>query len=194
MSGCANDCVAAIARADCSIIGTWRDTIIIDPEEVKKYAASGMNIQRVVCDKCPPRALEYDAEKQELTVSPEDCTRCMHCINMMPRAIQPGKERGATILLGGKATIVKSAFMSWVIVPFMKMEPPYDEFKDLIRRIWDWWDENGKTRERIGELIYRVGMTTFLKEVGLPAAPQMVFRPRANPYVFWQPEDFAEHK
>jgi len=39
-----------------------------------------------------------------------------------------------------------------------------------------------------------VGMTTFLKEVGLPAAPQMVFRPRANPYVFWQPEDFAEHK
>lgn len=194
MSGCANDCVAAIARADCSIIGTWRDTIIIDPEEVKKYAASGMNIQRMVCDKCPPRALEYDAEKQELTVNPEDCTRCMHCINMMPRAIQPGKERGATILLGGKATIVKSAFMSWVIVPFMKMEPPYDEFKDLIRRIWDWWDENGKTRERIGELIYRVGMTTFLKEVGLPAAPQMVFRPRANPYVFWQPEDFAEHK
>ena len=194
MSGCANDCVAAIARADCSVIGTWRDTISIDQEEVKKYAESGMNIQRVVCDKCPPRALEYDAEKQELTVIPEDCTRCMHCINMMPKAIQPGKEKGATILLGGKSTIVKSAFMSWVIVPFMKMEPPYDEFKDLIRRIWDWWDENGKTRERLGELVYRVGMTRFLKEVGLPAVPQMVFRPRANPYVFWQPEDFEAHK
>jgi sulfite reductase alpha subunit len=108
---------------------------------------------------------------------------------MMPKAIQPGKEKGPTILLGGKSTIVKSAFMSWVIVPFMKMEPPYDEFKDLIRRIWDWWDENGKTRERLGELVYRVGMTRFLKEVGLPAVPQMVFRPRANPYVFWQPED-----
>jgi len=194
MSGCANDCVAAIARADCSVIGTWRDTIIIDQEEVKKYAESGLNIQRVVCDKCPPRALEYDAEKQELTVIPEDCTRCMHCINMMPKAIQPGKERGASILLGGKSTIVKSAFMSWVIVPFMKMEAPYDEFKDLIRRIWDWWDENGKSRERLGELVYRVGMTKFLKEVGLPAVPQMVFRPRANPYVFWQPEDFEEHK
>jgi sulfite reductase alpha subunit len=71
MSGCANDCVAAIARADCSVIGTWRDTISIDQEEVKKYAESGMNIQRVVCDKCPPRALEYDAEKQELTVIPK---------------------------------------------------------------------------------------------------------------------------
>jgi sulfite reductase alpha subunit len=192
MSGCANDCVAAIARADCSVIGTWRDTIIIDQDEVKAYAESGLNIQRAVCDKCPTRALEFDAERKELSVIPEDCSRCMHCINVMPKAIQPGKERGATILLGGKSTIVKSAFMSWVIVPFMKMEPPYTEFKDLINRIWDWWDENGKTRERLGELIYRVGMGTFLREVGLPPVPQMVFRPRANPYVFWQEEDFEK--
>jgi sulfite reductase alpha subunit len=192
MSGCANDCVAAIARADCSVIGTWRDTIIIDQDEVKAYAESGLNIQRAVCDKCPTRALEFDAESKELSVIPEDCSRCMHCINVMPKAIQPGKERGATILLGGKSTIVKSAFMSWVIVPFMKMEPPYTEFKDLINRIWDWWDENGKTRERLGELIYRVGMGTFLREVGLPPVPQMVFRPRANPYVFWQEEDFEK--
>ncbi len=192
MSGCANDCVAAIARADCSVIGTWRDTIIIDQDEVKAYAESGLNIQRAVCDKCPTRALEFDAERKVLSVIPEDCSRCMHCINVMPKAIQPGKERGATILLGGKSTIVKSAFMSGVIVPFMKMEPPYTEFKDLINRIWDWWDENGKTRERLGELIYRVGMGTFLREVGLPPVPQMVFRPRANPYVFWQEEDFEK--
>lgn len=186
MSGCANDCVAAIARADCSVIGTWRDTIIIDQEKVQAYAEGGMDIQRMVCDKCPTRALAFNHETRELIVVPEDCSRCMHCINVMPKAIRPGKEKGATILLGGKSTIVKSAFLSWVIVPFMKMEPPYEEFKDLMRRIWDWWDENGKSRERIGELIYRVGMGQFLRDVGLPPAPQMVFRPRANPYVFWQ--------
>ena len=192
MSGCPNDCVAAIARADCAVIGTWRDTIIIDQEEVKAYAESGMNIQREVCDKCPTRALEFNAETKELTVIPEDCSHCMHCINVMPKAIRPGKDRGATILVGGKSTIVKSAFMSWVIVPFMKMEPPYTEFKDLIRRIWEWWDENAKTRERLGELIYRVGMGTFLREVGLPAVPQMIFRPRANPYVFWQEDEIKK--
>ncbi|MGD9338406.1 MAG: sulfite reductase, dissimilatory-type subunit alpha, partial [Syntrophobacterales bacterium] len=38
-SGCPNDCVAAIARADCSIIGTWRDNIRIDQEAVRAYAA-----------------------------------------------------------------------------------------------------------------------------------------------------------
>jgi sulfite reductase alpha subunit len=194
MSGCANDCVASIARADCSIIGTWRDDIIIDQEEVKAYAESGLNIQRAVCDKCPTRCMEFDAETKELTIHNEECSRCMHCINVMPKALQPGNDRGATILLGGKSTINKSAFMSWVIVPFMKMEPPYEEFKDLVDRIWEFWDEHGKTRERLGELIYRVGMTKFLKEVGLPPVPQMVFRPRANPYVFWQPEDFEEQK
>jgi len=191
-SGCANDCTASIARSDCSIIGTWRDTLQIDQEEVKAYVAQGMDVQDEVCDRCPTRALKFDHEKKELRVIPEDCSRCMHCINKMPKAIRPGKERGATILLGGKSTIVQSAFMAWVIVPFMKMEDDYQELKDLLRRIWDWWDENGKTRERIGETIYRLGMGKFLREVGLPAVPQMVFRPRANPYVFWQKDEIVK--
>lgn len=193
-SGCANDCTASIARSDCSVIGTWRDTIRIDQEAVRQYAAAGLDIQAVVCDKCPTRAIKFNPESKELSVIAEDCSRCMHCINMMPKAIRTGMEKGATILLGGKSTIVQSAFMSWVIVPFMKMESEddYAEFKDLLGRIWEWWDENGKTRERIGETIYRLGMGRFLREVGLPPVPQMVFRPRANPYVFWQKDEIIE--
>jgi sulfite reductase alpha subunit len=191
MSGCANDCVAAIARADCSVIGTWRDTITIDQDEVKKYIEAGMDIQMEVCHKCPTHCLHFDATTQELTVEGADCSRCMHCVNVMHKAIKQGTEKGATVLIGAKSTIVKSAFMSWVIVPFMKMEAPYTEFKDLLNRIWEWWDENGKTRERVGELIYRLGMGEFLRGVGLPPTPQMVFRPRANPYVFWQKDEIV---
>jgi sulfite reductase alpha subunit len=109
----------------------------------------------------------------------------MHCINELPKALRPGVDRGATIMIGGKAPILKSAFLSWVLVPFVKVEPPYTEIKDLLARLWDWWDENGRTRERIGELIDRTGMGNFLKAVGLPPVPQMVMRPRANPYFFW---------
>ncbi|MEG0791017.1 MAG: dissimilatory-type sulfite reductase subunit alpha [Gordonibacter sp.] len=191
MSGCANDCVAAAARADISVIGTWRDSVTIDQDEVKKYAEGGMNIREEVVAKCPPQCLSYDEATGELTVNGEECTRCMHCVNLMGKAVHQGKEKGATILVGAKSTIVKSAFMSWVLVPFMKMDAPYEEFKDLCNRIWDWWDENGKTRERLGETIYRVGMGEFLRGVGLPAVPQMVYRPRANPYVFW-PKDEIE--
>ncbi len=71
----------------------------------------------------------------------------------------------------------------------MKMEPPYDELKDLLGRIWEWWDENGKSRERVGELIDRLGMSRFLKAIGLPPTPQMVTRPRANPYYFWSADE-----
>ena len=37
ISGCPNDCVAAIARADLTIIGTWRDSLKIDQKAVREY-------------------------------------------------------------------------------------------------------------------------------------------------------------
>jgi sulfite reductase alpha subunit len=72
------------------------------------------------------------------------------------------------------------------------LEPPYEELKDLISKVQEWWDENGKMRERLGELINRLGMRTFLKAIGLKASPQMVKTPRTNPYVFFWPEDIQK--
>ncbi len=190
MSACPNDCVASIARSDLAVIGTWKGDIPIDQKEVAAYAAAGLDIQREVCNLCPTRCMVYNGK--ELKIYDEDCTRCMHCINLMPKALRPGDQRGATILIGGKAPIVEGALLSWVIVPFMELKPPYKELKDLIVKITDWWSETGKSRERVGELIKRVGMRVFLKEVGLPAVPQMVKAPRTNPYVFFWPEDIKK--
>ncbi|MDA8219718.1 MAG: dissimilatory-type sulfite reductase subunit alpha [Dehalococcoidales bacterium] len=189
VSGCANDCVAAIARSDMPVIGTWRDTMRIDQDAVRDYVNNGFDIQSLVVEKCPTNALAWDAKNKELKLDGEECVRCMHCINMMPKALRPGVEKGATILIGGKAPIVKGAYLSWVLVPFMKMEPPYTEFKELLYKIWDWWDENAKVRERVGELIDRMGMRTFLKAVDLPPIPQMVMAPRSNPYYFWDADE-----
>ncbi len=189
ISGCPNDCVAAVPRSDIAVIGTWRDTIRIDPAEVAAYAGDGIDIQAEVVNMCPTRAIHWEAESKTLTIDDAECNRCMHCINILPKALRPGVEKGATILVGGKAPIVHGALLSWVIVPFMKMEPPYTEFKDLISRIWEWWDENGKMRERLGELINRLGMRAFLKAMDLPPTPQMIRAPRANPYYFWDPEE-----
>ncbi|MEW5827265.1 MAG: dissimilatory-type sulfite reductase subunit alpha [Chloroflexota bacterium] len=189
ISGCPNDCVASVARSDFSVIGTWRDSIRVDDAEVANYANEGMDIQSEVVDLCPTKCMAWDAGAKKLSIDNGECNRCMHCINLMPKALRPGKEKGATILVGGKAPIVRGALLSWVIVPFMKMEPPYTEFKELVRKIWEWWDENGKMRERLGELINRLGMRAFLKAVGLPPVPQMIRAPRANPYYFWEPEE-----
>jgi sulfite reductase alpha subunit len=191
-SACANDCVASIARADLSIIGTWKGKIQIDPKEVKACAKSGLNIQEEVVGLCPTQCMKWDEKAQTLTIEDADCNRCMHCINLMPKALRQGKEKGATLLIGGKAPILQGALLSTVIVPFMKMEPPYNELKELISKIQDWWDENAKSRERIGELINRVGMRTFLKVIGLKPVPQMVKNPRSNPYVFFWPEEIKK--
>jgi dissimilatory sulfite reductase alpha subunit len=184
ISGCPNDCVASIARADFTVIGTWRDSLRIDQDAVRNYVNNGFDVQNLIVRKCPTEALEWDDQKKELRLIADDCVRCMHCINKMTKAIRPGLDRGATILIGGKAPIIKGAYLSWVVIPFMKMEKPYTEAKDLLRNIWEWWDENGRTRERLAELIERMGLKTFLKDLGLPALPQMVYRPRSNPYVF----------
>ncbi len=187
ISGCPNDCVAAIARSDFAIIGTWRDDIRIDQEAVREYVKNGLDIQDLVIDRCPTGCISWDGN--ELTIDNKECTRCMHCINKMPKALRPGEDKGASILIGGKATILQSAFLGWVIVPFVKVEEPYEEIKDLLEKIWEWWDEHGKVRERIGETICRLGMRNFLRAVELEPIPQMVFRPRANPYFFWWPEE-----
>lgn len=192
VSACANDCVAAIARADMSVIGTWKGKIQIDQKEVQNYSASGLNIREEITDLCPTKCMSWDEKAKSLTINDADCTRCMHCINMMPKALRQGAEKGATLLVGAKAPILEGAQLSSVIVPFMKMEPPYKEFKDLVEKIMDWWDENAKSRERLGELINRLGMRVFLKAVGIKAIPQMVSAPRANPYVFFWPEDLQK--
>ncbi|HPO07126.1 MAG TPA: dissimilatory-type sulfite reductase subunit alpha [bacterium] len=188
-AGCPNDCVASIARADLSIIGTWRDEIQIDKDALAEYARKGVDIQSDVVNLCPGKCIRWDG--RELDIDNSACVHCMHCINVLPKALAPGKDRGACILLGSKAPIVEGALLSSVIVPFMKIEPPYKDLKDLVEKIWDVWCEDGKSRERIGEFIQRVGMGNFLEAIEVEPSPYMVAHPRENPYVFYE-EYFEE--
>ena len=202
ISGCPNDCVAAIARCDCSIIGTWRDRIRIDQAAVRAYIHGELkpnagahadrnwgkfDIQKEVIDLCPAQCMWLEGDT--LRIDDSECVRCMHCINVMPEALRPGVDTGATILVGAKAPILEGAQLSTLVIPFIKMEPPYDEFKDFVDKVWEWWMEEGKNRERLGELIQRKSLQEFLRVTDLKPIPQMVKEPRSNPYVFWSAEE-----
>ncbi len=200
--GCPNCCVASIARADMSYIGTWRDDIPVDQEAVQAYiggeipsnggAHSGrdwgpFDIQKEVIDLCPTKCMWMEDNK--LMIDNKECNRCMHCINVMPRALRIGNDRGLSILVGAKAPILDGAQMGSMLVPFIKAEEPYDEIKEVIEGIWDWWMEEGKNRERLGELMKRQGFQKLLEATGLDPDPRMVQEPRSNPYIFWKEDE-----
>jgi sulfite reductase alpha subunit len=200
--GCPNCCVASLARSDLAFIGTWRDDIRIDQAAVKAYAGGELapnggahagrdwgafDIQKEVVDICPTECMAWDGSK--LSIDTKNCTRCMHCINTMPRALRVGQDTGVSILCGAKAPILDGAQMGSLLVPFIKCEEPYDELKEIIEGLWDWWMEEGKNRERIGELMKRQGFQKALEAIGHKAVAQHVREPRSNPYVFWKEEE-----
>jgi sulfite reductase alpha subunit len=111
----------------------------------------------------------------------------MHCLNRLPKALSPGDDKGFAICLGAKAPIVEGALFGSVIIPFMKIEDgDYEPLHDLLERIWEFWDEHGTARERIGEFIERISLATFLEGIGEEPSPKMVKAPRDNPYIFYE--------
>lgn len=202
--GCPNGCVASIARSDMSFIGTWKDDIRIDQEAVQAYiggeiAPNGgafkgrdwgaFDIQKEVIGLCPTQCMWM--EGKELKIDNKECNRCMHCINAMPRALRIGQETGLSILVGAKAPILDGQQMGSLLVPFVEVNPEddYSAVTEVIESIWDWWMEEGKNRERLGELIRRAGFQKMLEVTGIAADPRHVSEPRSNPYIFWREDE-----
>ncbi len=201
--GCPNCCVASIARSDLSFIGTWKDNIRVDDAEVQAYvdgktpanagAFAGrdwgaFDIQKEVVGLCPTGCMKYDGK---LSIDDKECTRCMHCINTMPKALKIGKQTGLSMLAGAKAPILDGAQMGTLLVPFIEVnkDDDYQAIKDVIEKVWDYWMEEGKNRERLGELMIRNGFQRLLDMCDLDPMPQMVDHPRTNPYIFWKEDE-----
>jgi sulfite reductase alpha subunit len=202
-SGCPNDCMNSIQRADMAVIGTWRDNIRTDEALARKwFAKHGMDeLVNDVVARCPTKAFQLKqikdvrkgahissvavSDTHAVEIDNKDCVRCMHCINVMTGALAPGKDKGATILMGGKRTLKIGDLMGTVVVPFMKLETDDDVEKlvDLAQRTIDFFAENALEHERTGEMIERIGLANFLEAMELDVDPNMVSSPRMNPYV-----------
>ena len=192
-SGCANDCVNAIHRADFAVIGTWRDDIKINQEKVKEHIATvgrKYTIDTVV-NMCPTRAISLH-DDDTLEIDNSSCVRCMHCINVMTKALSPGDDRGASIMIGGKRSLKIGDLMGIMIKPFIKLETEEDweELEDFAETCIEFFADNALEHERIGETIDRIGLPAFLEAVGVDPDPNMVNHPRTSCYV--RTDDFDE--
>ncbi len=202
-SGCPNDCVNSIQRADMAVIGTWRDNIRVNEARVQDYyKAHGMSdLVNDVISKCPTKAITLVSSDKvqasdttsvaalgdgnSLCIDNKNCVRCMHCLNVIPGGLLPGNDKGVTILVGGKRTLKIGDLMGTVVIPFMKLESDedFEKLNELGRTIIDFFAENALEHERTGEMIERIGLVNFLEGIGLEVDPNMINHPRTNPYV-----------
>ncbi len=201
-SGCPNDCVNAIQRSDMATIGTWRDNIRADEKLAREwYDAHGIeDTINMVVNLCPTHAIQLRkpnpaepgegitrvtlSDEHTLEIDNHNCVRCMHCLNVMPGALLPGKDKGVTVLIGGKGVLKIGATMGTVIIPFMKLESDedFEKLNDLGRSVLDFFAENALEHERTGEMIDRIGLVNFLEGLGIEIDPNMIVHPRTNPY------------
>jgi sulfite reductase alpha subunit len=202
-SGCPNDCMNSIQRADMAVIGTWRDNIRTDEKMAKQWMAKhGMDeLVNDVIARCPTKTIQLKQIKnvkkgkdistvaindtQALEIDNKDCVRCMHCINVMTGALATGTDKGASILVGGKRTLKIGDLFGTVVIPFMKLDTDEDREKlvDLGQRTIDFFAENALEHERTGEMIERIGLVNFLEAMEIDIDASMVAHPRTNPYV-----------
>ncbi len=186
VSGCPNDCQNAIERADFAVIGTWRDDMKVNQSEVKAYVEKKgrQYIIDNVVTRCPTNAISLN-DDDTIAVNNKDCVRCMHCLNVMPKALGVGDDKGVTILIGGKRTLKIGDLMGTVVVPFKKLdtEEDWESLVELAEEIIDFWAENALEHERCGEMIERVGLVNFLEGIGVDVDPNMVNHPRECSYV-----------
>ena len=186
VSGCPNDCMNSIERSDMAIIGTWRDDIKVDQEEVKKFIKTKgrKHIIDNVITRCPTNSLSVN-DDDTLEIDNKSCVKCMHCLNVMPKALSPGDDKGATILMGGKRTLKIGDLMGTVIKPFVKLETQedWDYLVELAEKTIDFWADNALEHERCGEMIERIGLQNFLDGIEEDVDPNMVANPRESSYV-----------
>ncbi|MDP6842902.1 MAG: dissimilatory-type sulfite reductase subunit alpha [Rhodospirillales bacterium] len=185
-SGCGNDCSNAIQRADFAVIGTWRDAMKVDQDEVKKYVAEAGRKYTIdnVITRCPTNALSIN-DDDTLDVDNKSCVRCMHCINVMTKTLAPGDDRGVTILMGGKRSLKIGDQLGTVVIPFFKLESDedFEALEELGETVIDFFAENALEHERVGETIDRIGLANFLEAIGVEIDPNMINHPRTNSYV-----------
>ena len=117
----------------------------------------------------------------------------MHCLNVMGgKALQPGDDRGASILVGGKRALKVGDLMGINLIPFFKLatDEDYQNLVDLARRMMEFFADNALEHERIGETIDRIGLPAFLEAMEIEPDPNMVNHPRTSCYV--RTDDFTD--
>jgi dissimilatory sulfite reductase alpha subunit len=124
-----------------------------------------------------------------LKIDNRECTRCMHCINVMPRALRIGDDRGLSILAGAKAPILDGAQMGTLLVPFIEGRRALHRDQGSHRAALGLVDGRRQEPRALGELMKRQGFQKLLEVTGVDPIRAWSRSRAHNPYIFWKEEE-----
>lgn len=162
ISGCPLDCARSTQKADIGIVGTWEGAPKIDNEKIKGMEAS--QIEDIVRS-CPTGAISKDGNG--ISIKGSDCTQCMLCLRKANGIITPGDKKKFLIYVGGKLRGKKGPLSSKLLTKVDSEE----EAMEMLDKIVEVFSEHAARKERLGDLIFRIGMKGFLDLMKMKPEP-----------------------
>jgi sulfite reductase alpha subunit len=171
ISGCPLDCARATQKGDIAVVGSWVGGPHIDQGEMR---ALDETARKAIVDCCPTGALYM--RNHRLEVDEKDCTQCMECIRLSKGAIMPGEKKRLLVYVGGKLRGKKGPFSSKLLAVLDSEEQVFN----LLEKIVNVYADNAARKERLGDLIIRIGMRRYTQLMDLEVKPSQVSELRTN--------------
>ncbi|HEX9135901.1 MAG TPA: sulfite reductase, dissimilatory-type subunit alpha, partial [Nitrospirota bacterium] len=95
---------------------------------------------------------------------------------------------------GGKMKGKFGPMKGKVIFPFIKATPPdYTELVQAYDKLCQVYDDHGKNKERIGDMMQRMGFDKFLQACGVEVSTMHFSSPRRNTFYHWDEVEVGGH-
>jgi sulfite reductase alpha subunit len=202
-SGCSNDCMNSIQRADMAVIGTWRDNLRTDEALARKwFDKHGMNeLVNDVVARCPTKAImlkevkdlrsdghltDRAGQRHARAGDRQQGLRALHALRQRDdrrAGARHGHRRHHPDRRQAHAEDRRPDGHRGRALPAAEDRRRLRALVELARKVIDFFAENALEHERTGEMIERIGLVNFLEGIGLDIDPHMVSAPRTNPYV-----------
>ncbi|MEM0156176.1 MAG: hypothetical protein QW597_06230 [Thermoplasmataceae archaeon] len=171
ISGCPLDCARATQKGDIALVGSWEGAPEVREEYLKKLSKEEIDD---VVHSCPTLAIR--ATKTGVEIKGEDCIQCMECVKKGHGAFMPGKKAKLNVYVGGKLRGKKGPLSAKLLDRVDTM----DQGMDYVQKIVDVFQDHAARKERLGDLIFRIGMKGFLDLMGMEPKPMNVKDLRTN--------------
>lgn len=171
LSACPLDCARATQKGCIAVVGSWEGAPEVRNEYLSKLSKEELD---EVVHSCPTLAIS--ASNGGVSIKDDDCIQCMECVKKGHGAFMPGKTKKINISVGGKLRGKKGPLSAKLLARVDNL----DQSMDMVEKIVDVFQEHAARKERLGDLLFRIGMKGFLDLMGMDAKALMVKDLRTN--------------